>query len=90
METGGAFWMSGLMGSAVLAVYFFAAVFGRCRGPRVVLFAALAVMVSGPADAMAVKLQTVPVGFLAVIGSFLLFGLGTAVAFTRHRWHRGA
>jgi hypothetical protein len=25
---------------------------------------------------------------LAVIGSFLLFGLGTVAALTKHHWHR--
>jgi len=29
-----------------------------------------------------------PAGILAVIGSFLLFGFGTAAALTRHVWHK--
>jgi hypothetical protein len=28
------------------------------------------------------------VGLLAVVGSFLLFGLGTLAALTKHHWNR--
>ena len=90
VETGGAFWMPCATGVVVLGIYFVVRAFGTASPPRAVLFGALAVILSGPADAAIGKVQTVPIGILAVTGSFLLFGLGTAVALTRHRWHKDA
>jgi hypothetical protein len=37
---------------------------------------------------MADSLRAMSVGLLAFIGSFLLFGLGTAAALTRPYWHK--
>jgi hypothetical protein len=31
--------------------------------------------------------QTLPVGVLAIAGSFALLGLGALAALTKHRWH---
>ena len=44
--------------------------------------------VAGPANFIIIKLQTTPVGVMAVAGSFLLFGLGTIAALTKHRWNK--
>ena len=90
VETGGAFWMPCATGIVVLGIYFVVRALGTASPSRAVLFGALAVILSGPADAAAGKVQTVPIGILAVTGSFLLFGLGTAVTLTRHRWHKDA
>jgi len=56
--------------------------------PLVVPGSALAVALSGPANLLVTKIQTAPVGVLALAGSLLLFALGTAAALTKHRWHK--
>jgi hypothetical protein len=50
--------------------------------------AAVLAMLSGPTGSTTSTLHSVPVGLMAVIGSFLLFGLGTLAALTKHRWNR--
>ena len=45
-------------------------------------------MLSGPTGFGAGTLYAAPMGLLAVIGSFLLFGMGTLAALTKHRWNR--
>jgi hypothetical protein len=55
-------------------------------GPVVVPLAALLVLCSGPGHFAAVQLQSAPAGLLALVASFLLFGLGTLTALTKHRW----
>jgi hypothetical protein len=52
--------------------------------PRAVSIAAVLVLLVGPTG----KLQTASVGPLATAGSFLLFGLGTLAALTKHRWNK--
>jgi len=32
--------------------------------------------------------KSAPMGLLAVVGSFMLFGLGTLAAITKHKWTR--
>ena len=36
----------------------------------------------------ALTVQSTPTGLIAVISSFLLFGLGTLAALTRQRWRK--
>jgi hypothetical protein len=48
---------------------------------------ALAVVLSGPCCLAIDRLRSTPAGLLAVIASFLFFGLGTVVALTREFWH---
>lgn len=76
------------MAATVLAIYLAARVVRGHWNARVIPLAALLVILAGPAEIGGNKLETFPTGLLAIIGSFLLFGLGTAVALTRHRWHR--
>jgi len=66
-----------------------------CRGflfqiwrPLAIPAAAALVALSHPMNFVLLKTQTAPVGVLAVIGSFVLFALGTAAALTKHRWHK--
>jgi hypothetical protein len=66
-----------------------------CRGflfqiwrPLVIPIAAGLVALCDPLNFAVIKTQTAPVGVLAVIGSFVLFALGTAAALTKHRWHK--
>jgi hypothetical protein len=57
-------------------------------GPHIIPLTASLVLLAGPTDIGAGKLQTIPIGVLSMAGSLLLFGLGTAVALTRHRWYK--
>ncbi len=50
------------------------------------LAAVLALLVT-PAHFIFGKVKTSPTGLLALVGSFILFGLGTVLALTKHRWH---
>jgi hypothetical protein len=57
-------------------------------GPRIIPIAAFLVMLARPGGATAEKVQSLPLGLLILIASFLFFALGTAAALTRARWHR--
>ena len=72
----------------VLVAYLLARWLSGLWGPRVVPIAALLSMLAGPGDLAVARLQATPAGLLAVIGSFLLFGLGTLAALTRQRWQK--
>lgn len=60
----------------------------RTWRPLAIPVAAGLVLVCGPANWAITKTQTTPAGVLAMIGSLALFALGTAVALTKHRWHK--
>ena len=49
---------------------------------------AMVVLASGPCSLAANAIRSTPAGLLAVAGSFLLLGLGTLAAMTRHLWHK--
>ena len=53
---------------------------------RLVPITAGVVLLAAPGANFAERLKSAPPGYLAVAGSFLLFGLGTIVALTKHRW----
>jgi len=55
-------------------------------GPIAVFLASVLVLLSARGHVAAVQLESAPVGLLAVIGSFVIFGLGTLGAITKHRW----
>jgi len=79
-------WRAGLIAVPVVAAWF---VFRWLRGTWslfVIPVAALLVMLSAPGHVAAIHLESTPGGLLAVVGSFLLFGLGTLGAITKHRW----
>ena len=88
MHLGGAAWMACSAGAFVLAIYLVARVIEGKWGPAIVPMAAAVVMLSGPSDFTLGKVHFIPIGLAAVAGSFLLFGIGTVAALTRHRWHR--
>lgn len=58
-----------------------------CWRPVALPFAALAAASCAPVNCLITRLQSEPVGLLAIIGSFLLLGVGALVALTKHRWH---
>jgi hypothetical protein len=55
-------------------------------GPVAVPVAALLVVLSTPFHLATTQLKSAPAAVLAVIGSFVLFGLGTLAAVMRHKW----
>jgi hypothetical protein len=82
------FWMPCIPGFLVLGVYLAVQIFRKKWNHPVVPAAAILVMLSGPSNAAANSMSAMPIGVLAVVGSFLLFGLGTAAALTRHLWQK--
>jgi hypothetical protein len=56
-------------------------------GARLVPAGALFSLLAGPAHYLIDKAKSSPTGLIAVIGSFLLFGLGTVAALTRNSWN---
>jgi len=85
---GGKYWMPLIPALLVLAVYAVAQIRrGKWTQP-IVPAAAILVLLSGPGNALAQIIYTMPVGMMAVTGSFVLFGCGTAAALTRGWWHR--
>lgn len=66
------------------------AVFRRVRGAwpaRVLPVAAVLALLVTPAHFLFDKVKSSPAGLLAILASFLLFGFGTLLALTKHRWH---
>jgi hypothetical protein len=63
--------------------------FLRGRQDLIILPAAsILTVLSGPGNWLVAGVQSAPSGLLAVVGSFMLLGIGTMVALTKHRWHR--
>jgi len=85
-HTTGRPWMPCVLAVTVLAFYLFARIVRRNWSSPVIPLAASLVILAGPAEIGGNKLQIIPIGLLAVIASFLLFGIGTLAALTRHRW----
>jgi hypothetical protein len=80
-------WMACIPGGVVLATYLIAQLL-RGRWDRFILPAAsILTVLAGPGNALIGTVQSTPGGLLAVIGSFLLFAIGTAMALTKHHWH---
>jgi hypothetical protein len=87
VRLGDVLWMPCIPGGIVLAAYVLKQLL-RGRWDQFILPAAsILTVLSGPGNYLIERMQTAPGGLLAVIGSFLLFALGTAVALTKHRWH---
>jgi hypothetical protein len=83
-----AMWAPCVPGGLVFAGYLVTQLLQGGRGHLVLPAAAILVVLSGPGNYLVETLQYAPAGLLAVVGSFLLFALGTAAALTKHRWHR--
>jgi hypothetical protein len=75
---------------SALAAYFLTQAL-RGRWDMFILPAAsILTVLSGPGNFLIARLHSAPTGLLAVIGSFVLFAVGTAAALTKHRWHRNS
>jgi hypothetical protein len=84
-----AIWQPLIIAGAVLFVWALRGFVFQRWTPLVVPGAAALVGASGPANFVLVKLAAAPLGVVAILGSFLLFVIGTAVALTKHRWYCG-
>jgi len=84
---GSKMWMPCVPGAVVLTACL-ARSFRQALDHPVIPAASAMVLLAGPCDAAGSAAYSMPVGLLAVIGSFCLFGFGTVVALTRHFWHR--
>ncbi len=88
VRSGAAMWAPCIPGGVVLGAYL---MMRLLRGRQDLLFlpaASILTVLSGPGNALINWLLSAPGGLLALIGSFLLFALGTILAVTKHRWHR--
>ena len=78
------------LGLLVLAAWAVAHYLRLVHGLWLVGVAGLLVLVSSPLDAAGTWMVAAPAGLLAVMGSLLLFAIGTTTALTKHRWHKQA
>lgn len=84
----GRFWMPIIPGMIVLGIYLASQIHCERWNQLVLPIAAFLVILSSPCSATVENLRSTPVGPLAVMGGFLLFGCGTVAALTRHHWHK--
>jgi hypothetical protein len=84
----GVLWPPLGLAAGVLAVCGLQGWIRQKRSPVAVPVAAALVALLSPANLAVVQLQATSVGVVAVAGSFVLFGLGTALALTKPRWNR--
>jgi hypothetical protein len=87
-QTGGAAWMTFAVAGPMLGFYLLSRWLSGYWGSPVVSSTALVAMLPGPTGSAIGSLHLVSVGLMAVIGSFLFFGVGTLAALTKHRWNR--
>ncbi len=87
-RTGVGFVQPLVMASVMVLVWWGRGFLFQIWRPLVIPIAAGMVTLCHPLNFVVIKTQTTPVGVLAVIGSFVLFALGTAAALTKHRWHK--
>lgn len=88
VRSGAAMWEPCIPGGLVLASCLVTQLLRGRRGSLILPAASILVVLSGPGNYLIEALQYAPAGLLAVIGSFLVFALGTAAALTKHRWHQ--
>lgn len=80
-------WFVSSSAVSVLALYTFARIVSGRWGALAVPAGAVLSFVAAPAHYFIERIKHTPGGHLAILGSFLLFGFGTLLAMTRHRWH---
>ena len=78
--------VSASFAAGVLAVYGLVRWITGRWGPKVVPLSALAILLSLPLHRTAVKVKHLPLALVAMIGSYLLFAVGTWFALIKGRW----
>jgi hypothetical protein len=86
-RSGAEWWMPGIFGFLVLGGCVAARLFRGRWDRRMMAVAAMLVVLSGPGNVLFEQSRSMSGGIIAVIGSFLLFIAGTALALTKDRWH---
>ena len=81
-------WQPFAMAGVVLVMWWLRRFVFRNWSSVALPIAAVLVALSGPVNFTCVKLQSAPMGVLAVAGSFLFFAIGTMLALTKHRWQK--
>jgi len=76
-----------LAGLLMLAIYYLVEILRGTVGPRIIAISSLLVFLCVPINFAVEVLRITPTGYLTVLGSFLVFAIGTAVALTKHRWN---
>jgi hypothetical protein len=87
VDGGATKWMIPSAAVLILLIYVLLGVVTGQWGARVVPAGAALSFLAAPANSFYDLLRVSPAGLTAVLGSFVLFGLGTLVAWTKHRWH---
>ena len=88
VRTGATFPQTLLVAGVVLAGWASRGLILKRWQPMALPLAAGLVALCSPANFVIMKTQSAPAGLLYVVGSFALFGIGTLVALTKHRWHK--
>ena len=87
IHAGGRSWMTWISIAPVVIAFVLGRLLSGRWGPVVAPLAAVLVAMAGPEHSAGVRVQALPVGLLAIIGSFALLGIGTIAALTKHRWY---
>jgi len=74
--------------AVVLIGYGVAWIVRRHAGPLIIPISGFIVMATAPGRLLWDLLRDASVGLLALLGSLLLFGVGTLLAWMKHRWHQ--
>ena len=80
-------WMIPSAAVLILLIYDLLGVVTGQWGARVVPAGAALSFQAAPANPFYNLVRMSPAGLMAVAGRFALFGLGTLMALTKHRWH---
>ena len=71
----------------LLAAYFITWFISRIWKPAILPASAAAVLISNPAIHLTNAAKQFPASIWAILGAFVLFAAGTALALTKHRWN---
>jgi hypothetical protein len=74
--------------AVVVAGYFAFGLLGNIWASRMILLASTIVLISTPVNYFIEKIKTASPGILAVIGSFVLFAVGTWFALSKSKWFK--
>lgn len=77
-----------VVGASVATLYILRGLLFKSWQPVAIAIAAGLTALCPPLDYAATKISGAPAGVLYVVASFLLFGVGTLAALTKHRWHK--
>ena len=74
----------------LLVIYLLHATIFKCWKHVFVFICAMVVLLSEPTEVLAGWLNGESAGMIAILGSFLLFALGSVAAFSKPKWWRSS